>query len=363
MTSSLTCICFILLFLITAFLLYVKNKSKKNNIWNYIGITLLTIIPGIQFSSNGTDIYNYQVWFFNNANISWTDFFSKVNDKVLFYTIAKILYPYGGRILVFSFFSLIMVVLSYKYIKENSDKINIFLAEICFLTGIYSTGAFNILKQGISICIVLYGMKYIFEGNLKKYLLVILIAYGFHSSAIICVIFYFLWNHKENLPLSRNKEKIYILISAIAVFFYQEIIQVISSNFQMFDNYGRYSDIIESRNRDFYLDILVLIFFYIFKNKLCAFDKKAQYMLCLLTISVVIGFTGFYNPYFKRIAMYFSVPSKIYLFGIFPCLFSGKKRVYSQLLITLYLIALWVFVRYAIGSGWEYAFDITNKPY
>ena len=367
MTAFETASFFSFVFIFTSLLLSYKNPKKDNkklNIPNIIAIIILTIIPGIQFSQNVSDIWHYQNIFYENSLITWKEFFEKTDTKIAFYSIAKFLYPFGGRILVFSFFSFIMVYTSYSYVIDCSKKNSIYVAELCFLTGIYCTGAFNVLKQGIAVCIVLYGMRFIFNNDLKKYIITVIVALLFHPSSLIAILLYFIWDHKNNASFSKNKNALIIILSTIIIVFYQQVITFISSTFSLYDDYSGYANINTiGKNRDFYLDLLVLAFFIIISNRMKRYDDKSQYMLCLYIISVIIGFTGFYNPYLKRIAFFFSVPSEMYLFSLIPNLFTEKKSIsLVKFILTIYFILLWIFVRYIISeNGWIYNFDLTNK--
>ena len=371
MTAFNTFVLFVVVILSSSTLLSVNsekninNRALKNsiNIYNCIGIVILTILPGIQISSYGTDIYRYQLNFYRNSLLEWGDFFAKIKDKVGFYVIAKITYSIGGRILTFSFFSMIVVLLSYSFIKHNNKNISVFIATIIFFTGLYTTGMFNIVKQGVAISIILYGTRYIYNNDIKKFIICICLSYLIHGSAIICIIMYLFWDHRNETNISRNKACFYIVIGAIAVVFYQPLIDLFTSSITQFENYSSYSDIIESSNRDFWVDCLELALILLHRKKLCEANKKNESMIYLLILSVIIGFTGFYNPYFKRIALYFSVPSKIMLFGYLPQVYEGKSRFIMKMLITAFFVGLWVFVRFFIENEWTYNYDLSNIPY
>jgi len=369
MSAFETAVFFTFTFVIASMLLNYKSsvfEKYRIRYSNCVGVLLLTIIPGLQFSKFGTDIYNHQVAFYNISQITWKELFEKTDTKIAFFSIAKLLYPLGGRILVFSFFTFIMVLTSYLFIVSNSKKNSIYIGALVFLTGIYFTGAFNILKQGIAVCIVLYGMRFIFKNELKQFILIVLIATLFHPSALISILLYFIWNHKNNAPFSREKNTYIIILSVIVITFYQQIISFITSTFSYYDDYSGYANInTTGRNRDFYLDLFFLLIFLLLQKKMKKYDDKSEYMLCLYIISVVIGFTGFYNPYLKRLALFFSVPSKIYLYSLIPSLFINKNNRYTiKLLMTFYFISLWLYNRGFFGSNcWTYTYDLTNRPY
>lgn len=85
--------------------------------------------------------------------------------------------------------------------------------------------SFNILRQSISITIILYAVKFIVDRKLVKYLFFCIIASLFHASSIILIFVYFISYLKLNLKLS------YVLI---AISFIIPIFHLDTLFFQLF---------------------------------------------------------------------------------------------------------------------------------
>lgn len=69
------------------------------------------------------------------------------------------------------------------------------------------SASLNIVRQSLSIAIVFYSIKYVIKRDIKRFIVLILIATGIHSSAFIAILFYFLYSKK-----SSRKEKIIKLL-------------------------------------------------------------------------------------------------------------------------------------------------------
>ena len=203
-------------------------------------------------------------------------------------------------------------------------------------------------------------MQFIYKNKLLPYLIAVLIATGFHKSAVIAVVIWFLWDHKSNCPISGKRRIITIIVATVLVFFYQNALEFLSSHVTFLSTYEGYAEIsTRGQNRDLYVHIIEWVIIY-FLQKHMEEDKAVVMMINMLTISVLIGFTGFTHPQVKRMAYYFEMPAKLVLAGYLPYAFSERSRWLAKFMICLWFFALFVLSAYILGEAnlIPYRFDL-----
>lgn len=111
---------------------------------------------------------------------------------------------------------------------------------------------------------------------------------------------WFLWDHKSNCPISGKRRIITIIVATVLVFFYQNALEFLSSHVTFLSTYEGYAEIsTRGQNRDLYVHIIEWVIIY-FLQKHMEEDKAVVMMINMLTISVLIGFTGFTHPQVKE---------------------------------------------------------------
>lgn len=88
---------------------------------------------------------------------------------------------------------------------------SVFKSFILFVIIGFFFDSLNTIRQFCAISITMYAWLYIFERNLFKYIFWILLALCFHSSAIIMIPIYYIYN----LQFNRNQLKLLLLIGLI----------------------------------------------------------------------------------------------------------------------------------------------------
>lgn len=143
-------------------------------------------------------------------------------------------------------------------------------------------------------------------------------------------------------------------------FFYQNALEFLSSHVTFLSTYEGYAEIsTRGQNRDLYVHIIEWVIIY-FLQKHMEEDKAVVMMINMLTISVLIGFTGFTHPQVKRMAYYFEMPAKLVLAGYLPYAFSERSRWLAKFMICLWFFALFVLSAYILGEAnlIPYRFDL-----
>ena len=335
-----------------------KNKKLKINFIGLLGLFLVILFAGGRYHV-GTDINTYMSRFISFQNTPWLIVF-RTNFELLYVTIAKISYSIGGRVLVLSIFASLIVIPTYITLVRFYPRCAIEVALLTFMFSFYSA-SFNVTKQYIATAIIFYFVQNVFNNKPIRFCIGVLLATMVHSTAILSILIWFMWDHEKNCPISLTKRLVVILGAIIAVFTYQYLIDFFASRFSMFAEYVSYSEFSDrGKNRDFWLGIMELIILYFFVRNLSQYDTRIQFFLDLYVIAILIGITGFSHPQVKRIAYYFAFPAKIVLFGYLPLSFTRDSGFFIKFCIWLYLIARFILVAYIFRQGdlIPYRFDL-----
>lgn len=345
MSSLLT---YIIVLTVVAFLLGYSKKVVDPA--GSLGLVIAILFAGGRYYV-GTDFSVYVKGFIRNSKRSWSSFFNGDTEDFLFNAINKVTYGIGGRVFTWSVIMALTIIPIYIFIKKQFSDAVLFSVFSVFTLLCYTT-AFNVSREFIAVAIVVFGIRFVFENKFKKFLICVAVAAMFHISALLSIVLWLFWSHKRNAPLSGRKNMFLILVTAFSAIAYQELISLVSSSFSAFKRYASLAQ--ESgrgQNRDFYLNLAVLVVVLICYKKLKERDPRLVYMVSLLVVANLIGITGFTHPHVKRIAYYFDVPAQMVIFGYLP---SCNLRLNKQTIVFLtyvYCVARFVLTAYILKQG------------
>ena len=121
--------------------------------------------------------------------------------------LANVFHNSQSLILVTSIITNTLITLFiYRYTKHFTFSMFLYISSGSFFSSM------NIIRQYLAIAIILSGFKYIEEKNLKKFLIIVFIAFLFHKSAIIMIFVYFYVN---SLFIDKHKFIAFLLILLI----------------------------------------------------------------------------------------------------------------------------------------------------
>lgn len=306
----------------------VSRIFNENNNKILAGMFLLLAFLSMFFISGfrygvGTDYFNYEYIFknisLNNISAEFSyDFLSIFIKK--FFSNAQIIF------LVTSFIILMLFFISIpKYSKRY--ELSIFL----FITMYHFYYSMNIVRQYIAISIVLYGIRYIFSENFKKYLFCVIFASTFHSSAIIAIIIYFL---RKKFLLDNHITTIIIFLFALLVYNNVEnVFYYVSILIPKYKIYTQNSINIEEGS---YLNVIVygilLFIMYLYKNKIIQRDKENILYMNMLVVTFILSIVDFKTVLFGRVLLYFSIYC-ILIIPKFIDIFNKKLKIIMYLCI------------------------------
>lgn len=316
-----------------------KNENKKiGKFFSVVAILIPSIFAGIRAKGVGTDTLNYISYVFHYVNIYDIGHVCEItNVEPLYVMLNSFVSNFFGNINVLYFIlEFITLIFIYQFCYDNRNDSKYTFSYFCFLI-LFFNKTLNMARQSISIAIFLYATKYLFDKKILKYCLFILLASGFHITALIGIPVYI-----GMLLLESRYKKIFIIITsgvlAFGLLFYKKIISFLVLSLGILDykylNYIASSNIYILKIEYIFILLMVLLFF-LFIKKLSFNSKYKKYI-----IMFIIGFAfynlGFFANYVYRLSYYFTYLI-IILIPHLQTIFKGKDKFIFKLIMILLL--------------------------
>lgn len=179
-----------------------------------VSALLLTCMAGFRYRV-GTDYKSYYAFYDIYKNFSFKEDFDILEEPliVLISKVASIIYdsPYT----MFFLTSVVTVGFAlYSIYGETEDFAFVILLYV--FVGCWHS-SFNGMRQCLAVAIVFLGRRYITDRKLLKYLLVCFVAFLAHRSAMVCVLFYFIYSKRFSV-----RRLIVVLIATLIISFNYE---------------------------------------------------------------------------------------------------------------------------------------------
>lgn len=215
-----------MIFYLTLFIFFIalyKWAELRESKWLlFFAILLPTLFEGLRDDVVGEDMLGYGTQWFDfmdvNENILNMFEFAQTPEyayHLLIYICKKISSDIHLFMTACALIKMTAVTLFVYRMREQLSSMLFLFSYYCFF---YVT-CFSLMRQGISIAICIYSLYYFANQDIKKFLLLILIAYFFHNSAILMLLIVPIY-YMRNL-----KYKYYIILGSIAfVYFFVEIL-------------------------------------------------------------------------------------------------------------------------------------------
>lgn len=309
------------IFLYFFFLLFPFIKNKKF-LHVFLSLIPLCIISAIRYDVGWDYLGTYTVGFKVIGYGYNIHYFTEEPFNIL----VRIIYYFSNakNEWLFIICSLITFIFLSLGLKNNSK--NIPVSILLILLSRYYFLSMNIVRQGISMAIFFYSIKYIKEKNLKKYILFILLASCFHMMSIIYLPFYFICQY--DFSKKNNIIKMMTLLF-LGIISYAFILK--------FTKYGMYvGSKFDSNNfmiHEFLLSFSLLFCSLFVKKKSKDYEYRIFYNLTL--VYFVLSSLSFILPTSDRICWLFY----IHVIAFIPLLIN-KTRGVEKVFISVILFSI-----------------------
>ena len=290
-------------YLINSIGFFANKRSKK--IINCIVLMLLIFISGTRYYLGGTDVLFYEYLYNSTPTINTVlkYIFTGINNgvdtghEIGFLLICSIIKQLGFSYFGFTLlYATLFYILLYNDIKEFVVNWAPFWAVFMYKIMFYNT--FVSLRQGMTIAIFCYMMKYIRDGKIFKYFAWCIMAFFVHRGALILFPLYFI----RYIPVTRDLIKFTALVFAPTWFFKKyinlgAIINIVISVIGFSDKSSGWGTASESigviHTLECYAVVVMVLIFY---NKIISQQNEQDVKLILRLFLVTIPiFTLFSN--------------------------------------------------------------------
>ncbi|MGO1469476.1 MAG: EpsG family protein [Tissierella sp.] len=324
-----------------------RNKTIRK-----LSFLVAIIVPSFLYAVRygiGTDYFNYASAFNRLQIIGFEGRFEWA------YVLLNILVGRLGGSLELLFFIIAIIMFSFLYLslKEYSNSISIGIGMLAYMLLFYQM-SFNMVRHSVAMAICLFSVKYIQERKFWKFIMIIILASGFHNSALILIPAYVI-HGQLNKQIPRM---IIYFVSVVSVISIDKLIKPVLEKIPQFNYYLVY---LQNDSGDFTFNylirhapfILIGIMLYRFIKK---YDRRYSFVYSLYVISLIMKLSGLIGAeYLNRISLNFEVVL-ILLVGYYVKYLNKTKHYFASVLIVIYLLIYWYYLYIFTGSHGTYPY-------
>ena len=332
---------YLIIFLIILIGLFIGNKYKK--IYVYFICILLTLIAGLRHYTVGSDTFMYYRYF-NNALTYGTKAFSMTGVEQAYILLNYLFVQFSSS------FNLFLIIISGyinftigKYIIEHSNKT--MLSLLLFVLCRFFFSEMNIIRQMLSIAIIINGLKHVKKREFVWYLLYVIIACLIHKSAFISIILYFLYDYDF-----KAIKKIRWCVIIIGLFiFLGPFLEKITSVLGIYNGYVKL--FMDSNKLGSFLSFITILFECIIVSVVIKKNKKNivkndLFLYNALIISLAFSFLSIRISILDRYVLYFSIFSIVLIPNIIEKISKSKNRMLAYVLTFLFFLTYFLLITY-----------------
>lgn len=299
-----------LLFMILLFGRYSYSNGNKlipSQVTHFYGYLILYVITCFRFMVG----FDYPAYYIRFGDLQGASYFEPI-PKFFYY----LSYKLGSPVFLFTFFSFFTLTFVFLGIKKQSA--HYYESFIVFIT-IFYLESLNIIRQWLAVAIMFYAFRFVRERKLIPYILFILLASIAHSSALVCLPIFFIYNY---IPFF-----LVLVSSGVFIIFSEKIISTIMGiSFLGLAKYSVYLRSVVSNGSQkvvyfFYILIFISLIIYYMTGKNPTIRKEISVILVGLLFPKLLG------PQMGiRMALYYNTGYII----LIPMLFDHIKVTYIK---------------------------------
>lgn len=318
------------------------NAQKQRLYKTIICTTILVVIQGFRNETIGVDSYNVYRPYFDmlpgTLESLWDFSDTFANFEVGYCTLTKLikLFTDDTQIYILICSILSIVPISYSIYKHSTNVVFSFIIFASFI--VYHFG-FSGIRQAIAIGLTVISYEFLLKQDKWKFVLCVLLASSFHTSAILFLIAYPCCHY---LKISDTKMLILMFLFIGMLPFIKPLATMMVSLIFGGDKYVSYisKDVEPSYN-------LMILLFCLFLLSFISKDSRVVTLRIMIFIAVCFQSLGLLSNAATRIAYYFY----IYLPIILPLSISTSK--YRKSILNVALMAFMIFFYfYSNSSGY-----------
>ena len=347
-----------------------NSSNRRRKIYLIVTFGVLILVAGLRDPSVGIDLAGHYAKRYNMiGSYSWSripEFSATIGYEIGYCYYTRFLHLFSSDVQFFVFVTSLIIYAGFGYFiyKESTDVV--LSTEIMLFSCLYYMGM-NVLRQELALSITLIAYTHLdnSERVLKdyiKFIVLILLAATFHSSAILCLLMVLF----DRMRFTRKQ--IFIGIGAIAIFyiFYMKFYTVVLNFFGTGNNYERYltsaTEGVGNINMQTIYNFLLAFLTFLFGYYVLVWEKRSNknilledensyclarnesFMLYMALIAAAFRLLIFQMNILNRFSLYFTPFITILCpYAISSmCLSSNKKIIRATVYLLFGLYFVWI---------------------
>lgn len=329
-------------------LCYYKHPHKPYNIKVYVLISCILFVF-IRTFIDIKSVPDLEFYSFGYRQIADIAFFEVPSAAIYDVKIPEIGFRYLMKVCSiictsFTFFLFIYGLLwTLGYVKVIKRYSAYVILSVLFVTIESFNQSLFVIRQHLAMLIVFFSYQYIIEKKLYKYLLMMLLAYSLHQTAVIAVPLYFLYQIKGRKKLLLSM----LAVGSVAFVMFSLIMSKFGG--EMLVGYSSYIDSDVQTNATGAILVGFELLAYVFILKRNVFNAGINRVLFVsLSMGFILSFCGIgFNPT-SRLVMYYT---SISFLAVPKIAEYTDNRIYRCLIVFLFMMLYGYMTFY--GNGYE----------
>ncbi len=318
----------------------VRDRLSRFLMWYLLfGLVILMIlVAGLRYDV-GADFAGYTHMFLRSPRLfeGVISYSQRAHGEIGFYLVAGVIkwFGFSESWVLFFVFAALAVTINVASLRRYSNYIGYaFFLYLCFYFFGREMGQ---IRQGLATSILFWSVRYVIKRDVKRFILVVLVASAFHVSSLVILPLYFI----GNLSFSRRLYCIVLLSGLVLSFvpWHNYILPFLPSNLPGLDYIGTvydepYSLFSISMLRRILPAILVLVWYR-------ALAERSDSRFLVFRNMVIIG--AFLSLLFREIGIFAERLTVPYLFAeivVYPELFVVYKSRHWRLIWSMFILLL-----------------------
>jgi len=324
----------------------VTNCNLKKNLKRFVVlliVTILSCVAGFRGITVGIDTRAYyEVIYSIEGSIYYgMHGISEPGFILLTRLLTQFIHSIPFVLLIFSLLTNGLIISRLWTVRESISFPLAIFSYVC----LYYFLTYNVLRQWLAVAIIIYAIKYINKNRYFPFMIMVLIAYSFHYSALIALIMV-----PIDMIINKKNKNVFVFLFLFSPFVIYGIYVLINETSIV----SQYQDVINTHYTGKILSLsmlfrsLFLLFTMLFVKK-----NKESYVFLRHTVTfycvyLVIGFLGVYNSMISRVSWYFAIYEIVY-YGLIVKISKGRSNILFRFIIVCF--CLYLFVSGLIGNS------------
>lgn len=299
------------------------SNMKKNGRKIFLLLTFVQmfVLLGFRSFEVGTDTQTY-IETFRAAKLGFNINQFELLNRIV---IKGLINVPNAEVFYLAIYAFVTLACFFYFIKNNSE--DVYLSVTIFSGLMFYYLCFNLMRQALAIAIVSVAITKLDKGKKGAFCFLVLIAIGFHTSAIVAVLIWLI--KKLNIKYSWNIYLGCVLTSAVMTVLGKKIVEIFLIFFPTYRGYinSVFSDEGNYLNPIMYLGVLTIVTIVWNCSK---GNGKDDLYLIMLSIGVILYFMSVDIGIVNRIVYYYTMSIIIVLPNLLKRITRVKDRVPLQ---------------------------------